>query len=65
MLGLVDNIHGNELGAEGQHIQVRSKGLVGLKHLNGQRDKGAQTEQLSLNVQLLYTHTTYKVHSIQ
>ena len=35
MLRVIDDIHGNELGAEGQHIQLGSKGLVLLKHLNG------------------------------
>ena len=34
MLWTVDDVHGNELGAEGHHIQLSSKGLVLLKHLN-------------------------------
>ena len=35
MFRIVDDIHGNELGTEGQHIQLSTKGLVLLKHLNG------------------------------
>jgi hypothetical protein len=38
MLWTVDDIHGNELGTEGQHIQLGSKGLVLLKHLNRTRE---------------------------
>ena len=34
MLWTVDDVHGNELGAEGHHIQLSSKGLILLKHLN-------------------------------
>ena len=33
VLGVVDDVHGNELGAEGQDIQVRLNRLVLLQNL--------------------------------
>ena len=36
VLRVVDDVHGNELGTEGHHIELSTKGLVLLKHLNGE-----------------------------
>ena len=33
VLGVVDNLHGDELGAEGQHVELGARGLVLGHHL--------------------------------
>ena len=38
MLWAVDDVHGNELSAEGQHVQLSTKRLVLLKHLNREKE---------------------------